>query len=103
MKIFDNIKHNTYTVNSFTEFLIEKQYDIKRILLNDNHFETICYYIEFLENNDIFIITDHNGYVVYKQLNDSQHMIDGKMLSKNIIPKHIAAIISAFNYIENPF
>lgn len=103
MKIFDNIKHNSYTAKEFVEFLMLKKYDVKSILLNDNHFETICYYIEFLENNNMFIITDHNGYIVYKQFNDKQIIIDGNMIDRNIIPKFIAAIINAFDYIENPF
>jgi hypothetical protein len=103
MKIFDNVKHNSISVTLFTEFLIGKGYDVKHILLSDNHLETICYYIEFLETEDIFIITDHNGYVVYKQLQNNQILIEGKLLNKNIVPKLIAGINNAFNYIENPF
>ena len=104
MKIFDVVKQNKYALNLFVDYLISKNYDTTNILTNANHYETLCYYIEFLDSQKVYIIVDHRAYVVYKQFDEhNQYIIECNESDKDIITKYVLGVINAFNYIENPF
>ena len=104
MKLFDVVKHNKYSLNLFVDYLISKKYDTTNILTNNIHYETLCYYLEFLASIDIYILVDHQGYVVYKQFDErNQLTIECDKSDKDIITKYVLGVINAFTYIENPF
>lgn len=104
MKLIDEVKHNPNTLQLFVNYLITKSYDINKIVTSDTYQEVVCYYLEFLETQDVYIISEHNGYGVYKQFDSSQQLIIAcELIPKQIVPKLIAGIIKAFDYLENPF
>lgn len=104
MKIVDKVKHNPNTLQSFVNFLVTKGYDINKIISSSIYQETICYYLEYLETQDVYIISEHNGFAVYKQFDKNiQVVIACEFIAKNVVPKYIAGIIKAFDYLENPF
>lgn len=104
MKVFDVVKHNKYSCRLFVEFMQSKGYDVTKILTNDNRLEALCYYIEFLSSQQVYITVDHRAYVVYKQFDElNQLIIECQESDKDIITRYVLGVINAFNYIENPF
>lgn len=104
MKLIDTLKHNTGTLPKFMKYLIDNKYDYNKIILSDNILDIIFYYISYLESETIYIIVDHNGYAMYKQFTkDNQLVIACEIIDKPIVAKYILSIVSAFNYLENPF
>lgn len=103
MNIINEIKHNSFVLKEFVTYCIEKKYNINSILVNENHLDTIMYYVEFLEYKQVYIITDHNGYMIYKQFDENiQVTIECKFIP-SVIARYIFSIIAGFNYLENPF
>lgn len=104
MKLLDIIKHDVGTIPKFIKYLIDNKYDYNKILTSDNVLEVIFYYISYLESEQVYVIVDHNGYVVYKQFTkDNQFIITCEFIDKPIVAKYILSIVSAFNHLENPF
>lgn len=104
MKLIDIVKHDTGTIPKFMKYLIDNKYDYNKIITSDNILEVIFYYISYLESESVYILVDHNGFVVYKQFNPKQqHIIACEFIDKPIVAKYILSIVSAFNYLENPF
>ena len=103
MNIINKVKSNIFTTRRFIDYLVSKNYDFNSIVKNENHLDTLMYYIEFLESEKVYIIVDHNGYVIYKQFDETiQVTIDCKFIP-SVIARYVVAIISGFNYLENPF
>ena len=104
MKLVDALKHNITTLPRFVTYLITNKYDYNKIITSDNHLEVMFYYISYLESEQVYIIVDHNGYVVYKQFSPiNQLIIACEFTDSPSIAKYILSIVSAFNYLENPF
>lgn len=104
MKIIDILKHNVGTLPKFVTYLINNKHDYNKIITSDNPLEVIFYYISYLEAEKVYIIIDHNGYVVYKQFSDiNQLLITCEFIDKSVLAKYILSIVAAFNYLENPF
>ena len=104
MKLLDAIKHNEVMLKAFIAYLQENKYDYSKILVSDNHLETMIYYISFLESKKTYILVDHNAYTAYTIFSDGkQKIIDCVFIDKPIPIKYILGIILAFNYLETPF
>jgi len=104
MKLVSVIKHNEGTIPKFVKYLLDNNYDYNKILTSDNVLEVIFYYISYLESEQVYIIVDHHGYCTYKQFSETnQLIIVCEFIDKPIIAKYILSIVSAFNYLENPF
>ena len=102
MELKDIIKTNTATYKRFVIFLVSDKRDYNTIIASDNH-SIIMHIIDFLATENVYIIVDHNGLVVYKMFDVRQHIIECKFSDATITTKFIAGIIIAFNYLENPF
>lgn len=104
MKLLDTVKHNIGTIPKFVKYLIDNKHDYNKIITSDNPLEVMFYYISYLESESVYILADHNGYVIYKQFSkDNQYIIGCEFIDKPLVAKYILSIIAAFNYLENPF
>ena len=103
MNIVNEIKHNSFTLKEFVTYCIEHKYNINSILTNENHLDVLMYYIEFLESKQVYIITDHNGFCIYKQFDETIQVTIDCQFIPSVIARYIFAIIAGFNYLENPF
>jgi len=104
MKLINILKDNIGTIPKFVKYLLDNKYDYNKILTSDNTLEVIFYYLSYLESEQVYIIVDHNGYCIYKQFTkDNQLIIVCEFIDKPIVAKYILSIVSAFNYLENPF
>ena len=104
MKLVTAINSNKFAFAKFAKWLQDNKHDYVKILQSDNHLEVLVYYISFLESEQVYIVTDHNGYAVYKQFDKyNQLVIACEFIDKLVSSKLVLGIISAFNYLENPF
>lgn len=104
MNIIDSLKDKPFTLKDCMFYFLDKKYDVQKIITNDNHLETICYYMEYLESKGVYILTDHNGYAVYKQFEDDKQIsIIQCEFIPTLIAKYVMGIINGFKYLENPF
>jgi len=103
MNIVNEIKHNSFITKEFVTYCIEKGYNANSILTNENHLDVLMYYIEFLEHKQVYIIVDHNGFMIYKQFDENIQVTIDCQFIPSVIARYIFAIIAGFNYLENPF
>jgi len=105
MLITNALKESPFALKRFVQYLIDKKYDAKAILSNDNFLSILGYLLVYLESEKVFIIVDHRAYCTYKQFEvNNQLIIECEAMIHNTIEqKYVIAVIKAFKFIETPF
>lgn len=104
--IYNILSNNPTCLKEFTIFLlsIKVPSDIIPNILKGDILSSLGYYLKFFATKNIYIITGHKYFVIYKlEDNNKQTIIECLEVNRDIDIIYIAAIAKTIEYIEKPF
>ena len=94
-------------VREFAEYLIKNKYNYKDILETETIFNTLFYYLEFLNYKNIYILPNNLGIVLFIIENNKEHILLCKYKTDydnyNLYDIYKECIIYSFKYLNEPF
>ena len=104
--IYSILSNNPTCLKEFTIFLLSIKIPSESIpnILKGNILSSLGYYLKFFATKNIYIITGHKYFVIYKlEENNKQTIIECLEVLKDIDTIYICAVAKTIEYIEKPF